>query len=259
MGPRYGHGAWARFWTYGCPGDRDQGQQGCWTVPGAKIDAAVEELFLETMVPSELELALAVEHEVASQAEELAQQWRARREQASYEARRAEKRYKAVDPDNRVVARNLEREWESKLRELEEVERQYAEARRTKPVDLSDADRARVRALARDLPAVWRSPLTPPADRKAMLRLVIEAISSAPRPRPPGPPPPSRAAPGRRPTAAAAARSSGVGAPQPVDANAGPGSRRLHQDWHRSRRPRDHRAREVPLRRPRRRAGRLLG
>src|SRR5262245_26535003 len=161
MGPRYGRGARARFWTYGCHGDRDQGQKGCWTVPGAKIDAAVEKLFLETMVPSELELALAVEHEVASQAEDLAQQWRARREQASYEARRAEKRYKAVDPDNRVVARNLEREWESKLRELEEVERQYAEARRTKPVDLSDADRARVRALARDLPAVWRSPLTP--------------------------------------------------------------------------------------------------
>ena len=112
---------------------------------GARIDAAVETLFLETMVPSELELALAVDQEVAGQAEELAQQWRARREQATYEARRAEKRYKAVDPDNRVVARTLEREWEGKLRELEEVERQYAEARRTKRVELSDADRARVR------------------------------------------------------------------------------------------------------------------
>jgi Recombinase zinc beta ribbon domain/Recombinase len=180
MGPRYARGARARFWTYACPGDRDRGQKGCWTVAGARIDAAVEQLFLETMVPSELELALAVEQEVAGQAEELAQQWRARREQATYEARRAEKRYKAVDPDNRVVARTLEREWESKLRELEEVEQQYAEARRTKRVELSAADRARVRELARDLPAVWRSPVTPPADRKAMLRLVIEAISLAP-------------------------------------------------------------------------------
>jgi hypothetical protein len=140
----------------------------------------VEQLFLDTMVPSELELALAVDHEVAGHAEELAQQWRARREQAAYEARRAEKRYKAVDPDNRVVARTLEREWESKLRELEEVERQYAEARRTRRVELSAEDRARVRELARDLPAVWRSPVTPPADRKAMMRLVIEAISLSP-------------------------------------------------------------------------------
>jgi len=180
MGPGYARGARARFWTYICHGDRDKGQKGCWTVAGARLDAAVEQLFLDTMVPSELELALAVDHEVAGHAEELAQQWRARREQAAYEARRAEKRYKAVDPDNRVVARTLEREWESKLRELEEVERQYAEARRTKRVELSPDDRTRVRELARDLPAVWRSPVTPPADRKAMMRLVIEAISLSP-------------------------------------------------------------------------------
>ena len=180
MGPGYARGARARFWTYICHGDRDKGQKGCWTVAGARLDAAVEQLFLDTMVPSELDLALAVDHEVAGHAEELAQQWRARREQAAYEARRAEKRYKAVDPDNRVVARTLEREWESKLRELEEVERQYTEARRTKRVELSPDDRARVRELARDLPAVWRSPVTPPADRKAMMRLVIEAISLSP-------------------------------------------------------------------------------
>jgi len=180
MGPGYARGARARFWTYICHGDRDKGQKGCWTVAGARLDAAVEQLFLDTMVPSELELALAVDHEVAGRAEELAQQWRARREQAAYEARRAEKRYKAVDPDNRVVARTLEREWESKLRELEEVERQYTEARRTKRVELSPDDRTRVRELARDLPAVWRSPVTPPADRKAMMRLVIEAISLSP-------------------------------------------------------------------------------
>ena len=180
MGPGYARGARARFWTYICHGDRDKGQKGCWTVAGARIDEAVEQLFLDTMVPSELELALAVDHEVAGHAEDLAQQWRARREQVAYEARRAEKRYKAVDPDNRVVARTLEREWESKLRELEEVERQYTEARRTKRVELSPDDRARVRELARDLPAVWRSPVTPPADRKAMMRLVIEAISLSP-------------------------------------------------------------------------------
>jgi recombinase-like zinc beta ribbon protein len=180
MGPGYAGGARARFWTYICHGDRDKGQKGCWTVAGARIDEALEQLFLETTVPSELELSLAVDHEVASQAEELAQQWRARREQAAYEARRAEKRYKVVDPDNRVVARTLEREWESKLRELEEVERQYAEARRTRRVELSADDRACVRELARDLPAVWRSPVTPPADRKAMMRLVIEAIALSP-------------------------------------------------------------------------------
>src|SRR5205814_9018167 len=103
---------------------RDKGQKGCGTVAGGRIEAAVEQLFLDTMVPSELDLALAVDHEVGGHAEELAQQWRARREQAAYEARRAEKRYKAVDPDNRVVARTLEREWGGQVRGPEEGERE---------------------------------------------------------------------------------------------------------------------------------------
>jgi DNA invertase Pin-like site-specific DNA recombinase len=94
MGPAYARGARARFWTYGCHGERDIGQKGCWTVAGARIDAAVEQVFLETMVPSELELSVAVDQEVAGHAEELAKQWRARREQAAYEARRAVKRYR---------------------------------------------------------------------------------------------------------------------------------------------------------------------
>jgi hypothetical protein len=63
---------------------------------------------------------------------------------------------------------------------VEEVERQYAEARRSKHVDLSEEDRGRGRELARDLPVVWRSPVTSSADHKAMMRLVIEAISLTP-------------------------------------------------------------------------------
>lgn len=166
--------------SYVCAGDRDKGQITCWTTPGQPLDRAVEELFLATMVPNEIELGLGVEREVQSQAEGLERQWKLRIEQCSYEARRAERRYKAVDPDNRVVARTLEREWEQRLQELEQVERQYTEAKREHRVELSDNDRARVRALARELPVVWRSSSTAQADRKAMLRLVIEAVSLAP-------------------------------------------------------------------------------
>ena len=60
------------------------------------------------MVPSEIELGLAVEREVGMQAGSVERHWELRIEQASYEARRAERRCKAVDPDNRVVARTLE-------------------------------------------------------------------------------------------------------------------------------------------------------
>jgi DNA invertase Pin-like site-specific DNA recombinase len=182
MSARYGSHAksssWS--WSYTCWGEHGKGRETCWSVAGAAIDRAVEKLFLETMVPSELDLSLAVEREVHQQADSLEKAWRARIEQARYEARRAERRYKAVEPDNRVVARTLESDWEQRLRELETVEQQYAEARRTARVELTTQDRERIRQLARDLPAVWAAPTTLPADRKAMLRLAIKAVAVNP-------------------------------------------------------------------------------
>lgn len=169
-----------RQWRYLCEGKRDTGDGICWSVLGEAIDHDVEQLFLSTMVPSEIDLTLAVDHELQGQASSLANQWHARLEQARYEARRAERRYKAVDADNRVVARTLEREWEARLQELGEVERQYVAARRERRVELSDKDREALRDISRDLPALWRSENTPPADRKAMLQLVIEAVTLEP-------------------------------------------------------------------------------
>jgi DNA invertase Pin-like site-specific DNA recombinase len=173
-------GAERATWRYVCLGLHESAQSICWSLTGARIDGAVESLFLETMVPSEIDLSLAVEREVSSQSGSLEAQWQARLERARYEARRAERRYKAVDPDNRVVARTLEREWEARLAELDEVERLLAEARRAHHVELTAADRDLLRGLARDLPALWRAPTTPASDRKSMLRLVIEAISVSP-------------------------------------------------------------------------------
>lgn len=168
------------YWRYLCPGKHMTGGAICWSVNGDTLDAAVENLFLETMIPSEIDLSIAVEREAHDQAASLAAQWQTRIEQARYEARHAERRYKAVDPENRVVARTLEREWESRLADLDEVERQYAATRRERRVELNNVDREALRAIARDLPAVWRSETTTPAERKAMLRLVIEVITLEP-------------------------------------------------------------------------------
>jgi DNA invertase Pin-like site-specific DNA recombinase len=168
------------YWRYTCVGNQMSGGPTCWSVNGDMIDADVEGLFLETMTPSEIDLSIAVEREAHGQAASLAAQWRTRIEQARYEAQRSERRYKAVDPENRVVARTLEREWESRLAELEEVEHQYANTRRERRVELTAADREALRAIARDLPAVWRSQTTTSSERKAMLRLVIEIITLAP-------------------------------------------------------------------------------
>lgn len=167
-------------WMYVCAGESSHGAKVCWTVSGPAIDAAVEDLLLRMIIPSELELTLAVEQEVESQSASLNEQWKLRLEKAEYEARRAERRYKAVDPDNRVVARTLEREWETCLQDLELVRHQYEDARRQRRVQLTNEDRQRIRELARDLPSVWHAATTKPADRKAMLRIVIEAVTIRP-------------------------------------------------------------------------------
>jgi len=180
MDGRYGKKDENTSTYYRCRGEHDYGSKPCWTVAAGPIDRAVEKLFLDSMAPAELDVSLAVERKVVEQSAALDRHWKLRIEQARYEAGRAERRYKAVDPENRVVARTLERDWEERLQQLEEMERQRDEARRQRVVELSAEDRAKIRALARDLPKVWRAKSTEQSERKAMLRLVIEAISLTP-------------------------------------------------------------------------------
>src|SRR5262249_28554571 len=75
----------------------------CYVVPAKAMDDAVARLFLETVKPPEIELGLAVVREAERQAGDIDRQWKLRLERAQYEARLCERRYKAVDPDNRVV------------------------------------------------------------------------------------------------------------------------------------------------------------
>jgi hypothetical protein len=168
------------YYSYICEGERSYGGGRCFNVPGKQIDRAVEALFLNTMIPKELDLSLAVEHEVTEQAKTLDKTWRLRIEQAEYQARLCERRYKTVDPENRVVCRTLENEWNSALLNVEELRQQYEQTCREQKVILTEEDRRRIRNLSKDLPTVWHSKTTRNADRKAMMRLVIEGISLTP-------------------------------------------------------------------------------
>jgi Recombinase zinc beta ribbon domain len=132
----------------------------CWSVSAPAIDCAVSQLFLEAVQPPQIELSLAVVHEAERQAGEVDRQWKLRLERARYEAQLAERRYKAIDPDHRVVARTLEREWNDKLVELERLEREYQDVRRREQVDLTAADRLASCPWPRTSP--WCGTLRPP-------------------------------------------------------------------------------------------------
>ncbi len=152
----------------------------CWIVSAKSIDEAVGKLFLDVIQPEELDLSLAVTRDAERQAGEIERQWQLQLEHARYAAQMAERRYKAVDPDYRPVARTLEREWNDKLEELARLEREYEAVRQREKVVLTDEDRQHVLALARDLPKVWNAPTTTMAERKNLMRMLIREVTISP-------------------------------------------------------------------------------
>lgn len=156
----------------------------CWSVAATAIDRTMSELVLSAVQPAEVELGLAMVHEAERQAGALESQWQLRLERARYEVRLAERRYKAVDPDNRVVARTLEREWEEKLEELHATEQRYTEARQKKHVELTAQDRERILALSHDLPRLWAARSTMMEERKNIVRTLVREVCLTPMDQP---------------------------------------------------------------------------
>jgi len=148
----------------------------CASVAGEGVDERIGELLLATVTPLALEVALAVQAELEGRAAEADAMRRQHVERARHAAEAARRRYLAVDPDNRLVAANLEADWNESLRGLaaaqDEYERQSA---RAKP--LADSDKARIASLASNFPALWSDPRTPQRERKRMVRLLIEDVT----------------------------------------------------------------------------------
>ena len=98
-------------------------------------------------------------------------------EQARYHAARAERRYRAVDPDNRLVARGLEAEWETALRELADAGAELARRETARPKTLTPEEKRAILALGGDLSQVWDAPTTTDKDRKQLLRALIDEVN----------------------------------------------------------------------------------
>ncbi|KAA0675929.1 recombinase family protein [Azospirillum brasilense] len=161
--------------VYRCHADKAQrGDPGCQEVRALAVDAEVERLVLEALAPDRVALAVAALNTLEEDARLLERQWALRRERARYEAERARRQYDAVEPENRLVARSLERAWEERLRAAEQVEDDYGRWRREQPLPLNDADRAEILAIGENITAVWQAPTTTAADRKRIVRLVLQ-------------------------------------------------------------------------------------
>src|SRR5207237_1768135 len=80
------------------------------------------------------------------------------------------------EPENRLVARTLERQWEEALLALRALEEEYHRSQQAQPLRLSAAERAQIEALAHDLPALWQSPQTSVTEKRQVVRLLVEQV-----------------------------------------------------------------------------------
>ena len=155
---------------------KNLGEKTCQSLRGDGIDAAVARAFLEAMRPAQLEVSMAAIDQMAQQARRVDRQWELIVERARYEAELARRRFLAIDPENRLVGRTLERDWEAKLAEVERLERESA-TRPSASIRLVDpVERGRILGLARDLPAVWQAGMTTNVDRKQLLGFLIKDV-----------------------------------------------------------------------------------
>ena len=144
---------------------------------GQAIDAAVAEAFLAALAPAALDACLQAARQLEDGHDAALAQHQRQVEQARYQAAKAERRYRAVDPDNRLVARGLEAEWETALRELAGAEAELARRETARPKTLTPQEKQAILALGDDLGAVWDAPTTTDKDRKQLLRTLLDEVN----------------------------------------------------------------------------------
>ncbi|HVN56509.1 MAG TPA: recombinase family protein [Anaerolineaceae bacterium] len=170
-------GPQGEFPVYGCQYAHQQLQHGhCQEVRALGLDEEIERIVLACLAPDQIVLALAAVEQLEQENTTLRQQWQIRLERATYETERARRQYNAVEPENRLVARNLESLWEQKLRAKEQLEQDYQVWLRKNRLELTPEDRQEILALGENLPRVWYAPTTTPADRKQIVRLLIRDV-----------------------------------------------------------------------------------
>ena len=151
--------------------------ESCLRVGGLRLDQAVAQAFLQVLTPAGVQASLQAEEEFDREHEATLNQWRLQVEQARYEAERAERSFRAVEPENRLVGRTLEAQWEQRLGQLAEAEAELQRRERLRSPSLTGEQREEMRTLGTDLKQVWEAPTTTDRDRKELLATLLEEVN----------------------------------------------------------------------------------
>jgi DNA invertase Pin-like site-specific DNA recombinase len=148
----------------------------CESVQANVIDRLVASQLLQAIQPAGLELSLAAAKEMDREFRRLDEHWQKRLERAAYEVGRASRQYNAVEPENRLVVRELEKRWEESLCEQRKLEEEYHRFRREQTRSLGTEDQERIRSLASDVAMLWEGSAATPADRKKIIRCLVDRV-----------------------------------------------------------------------------------
>jgi DNA invertase Pin-like site-specific DNA recombinase len=163
--------------VYVCSREKtDYGGGQCQQLAGSCLDGHVTGLLLAALAPAALEVSLAAAGQVEARRAQVDRIWRQRLERAEFTAGRARRQYQLAEPENRLVARQLEKDWEAALAERERLGEEYDRFTASRPRILTPAERRQIRALATDIPAIWHAPTTTDADRKQLIRHLVEQV-----------------------------------------------------------------------------------
>jgi hypothetical protein len=162
---------------YSCVRHLHEGtEQVCFGLKATPVDDLVEQQVLRALEPAALELSCRAMEDIQRDRARLDKHWKQRLERARYDAEDAQRRYRAVDPENRLVARSLERRWEEMLQAERQVRDDYDRFLREQPPQLSRQERVQIAALSADIPVLWHAPGTTHQDRKEIVRNLVERV-----------------------------------------------------------------------------------
>jgi len=164
--------------SYICAGSYQDGKEDkiCQSMTSRPVDAAIAEAFLEAVSPMSVEVGTRVLEQLEQDLAAQRQQRELQLEQARYEARLAQRQYDAVDPDNRLVAAELERRWNEKLERVAHLEQAYAQAEEEAQWNITLEEREAIQKISQNLPLLWGAASTTNQERKRLLRMAIESV-----------------------------------------------------------------------------------
>jgi DNA invertase Pin-like site-specific DNA recombinase len=162
-----------RYWCM--TGNREQGAPSCLAFAGLRVEKAVVEVVLEACQPLGVEASLQVLEKSHEERDQKRKALELALEKARYEAGRARRQYDAADPENRLVAAELETRWNAVLVQVAELESRLV-ADCQVDTSLTESQRERLTTLGADLLSLWSEPSTPMDLKKRVIRTVINEI-----------------------------------------------------------------------------------